>query len=239
MPTREHILGEIRRLAQQAGGKPPGKRIFESETGIKESDWSGRIWARWGDAVAEAGFQPNTRPERIAEDDVLTAIIGACRHYGHVPTVPELQLYKRGNPSFPSKNVVYGRFPTRAALVAALAERAASDDTCADVGAMVAQEPPRPPQDMAQASPAQEGHVYLLQSGTFYKVGRSADLERRVREVRVALPEAVSLVHAIRTDDPPGIEAYWHRRFAARRRNGEWFALTPQDVAAFRRRRYQ
>ncbi len=38
MFSKEHIVDELRRVAGQMG-RTPGKRVFEQETGIKESDW--------------------------------------------------------------------------------------------------------------------------------------------------------------------------------------------------------
>jgi hypothetical protein len=147
-----------------------------------------------------------------------------------------LRLYRTREPSVPSEQAIRRHFGGRAGLVASLAKRAAEDPTYADLVPMLpAISTPRP--SLARNTP--DGFVYLIQSGDFYKIGRSDDLERRMKEIRVSLPDKSVLIHSIRTDDPSGIEAYWHRRFAEKRANGEWFKLTSLDVSAFKKRKYQ
>jgi len=82
------------------------------------------------------------------------------------------------------------------------------------------------------------GYVYLLKSGKCYKIGRSNAPGRREYELSIQLPERVVMVHTIKTDDPVGIELYWHQRFAERWKNGEWFELRREDVSTFRRRKF-
>lgn len=84
----------------------------------------------------------------------------------------------------------------------------------------------------------QIGYVYLIKSGRFYKIGKANSVGRREYEIALQLPEKASTVHVIRTDDPSGIEAYWHNRFALKRKNGEWFELSAADIAIFKRRKF-
>jgi hypothetical protein len=236
--VRNQILNEIRRLAEVNGGQPPGSRLFEAQSGIRESAWRGVFWARWGDAVAEAGLQPNARQGRLDDQFYLTKFAEACRHFSKVPTAMELRMYQKIDAVFPNVKTITRRFGSLNNMPERLAEWVKGHNEYRDVAAILGNRiaRPQPPEGM---SSTKEGLVYLIRSGPHYKIGRSEELERRVKEIRVALPEAATLVHSIRTDDPAGIEAYWHRRFADRRANGEWFKLSSADVAAFKRRKYQ
>jgi hypothetical protein len=66
-------------------------------------------------------------------------------------------------------------------------------------------------------------------------LSRIGDADGRQRSPPPYVPRSALLEHAIATDDPVGVEAYWRRRFAYRRLAEDWFALTETDVAAFKR----
>jgi len=107
---------EIKRTAEANGGKSLGIKGFESETGIKISDWKGRYWVRWSDAVREAGYPPNqlSRPDDIAA--VLDRYAGLVHELGHIPVDAELLLKRRSDCTFPAKNA-FRRFGTKLNLL--------------------------------------------------------------------------------------------------------------------------
>jgi AcrR family transcriptional regulator len=235
---RDFIIQEIQRLAAAAGGRAPGQQLFTKETGIAPHQWRGRYWARWGDALNDAGFQPNDWNGKLDSEEVLREIARAVRHFGRLPTKDELLLRRRTDPNIPSDQAIRRHFGRRDDIVTALIKLTAEDPGYADLAAML---PAITSTAITRPSPSKavDGFVYLIRSGDFYKIGRSDDAERRFKQITVSLPDKAELFHTIRTDDPPGIEAYWHRRFGDRRTNGEWFKLTSQDVSAFKKRKFQ
>lgn len=78
------------------------------------------------------------------------------------------------------------------------------------------------------------GVVYLLQGGSYFKIGKSVDFEKRLGQIKLQLPYLVEVVHTIRATNPSQVETHWHRRFAPLRRNGEWFELTEAEVNEFK-----
>lgn len=240
--TKETILDEIRRLTQEGGGIAPGIEKFAAETGISWSTLRGKYWSKWSDAVAEAGFEPRRMNIKKSSDFVLETYAAVCRHYGKVPSWSEVVLYLNQHPGSISQNAMFRHFGSKSKLDQAFAAYVRSTEAAHDLLPMLRDEESAgnmAKQEQQQSTSRQDGYVYLLKSGSHYKIGKSDDIEKRVKSIVVSLPEKAELVHSIRTDDPSGIELYWHRRFAEKRANGEWFALSTSDVAAFKKRKFQ
>jgi len=85
MVTKEHIISEIQRTAIANQDRPLGKEGFAAETGIKESDWSGRYWTKWGDVVVEAGYEPNQMQGAYPHELLLSKLASFIHELGHFP----------------------------------------------------------------------------------------------------------------------------------------------------------
>jgi hypothetical protein len=235
---KEYILQEIKRTAEANGGVPLGWRKFATETGIRQADWLGKHWARWSDALLEAGCTPNEMKVAYDESFLFQKFIELARELRKLPVKGDFLMKARHDSSFPNSKT-FEKFGPKAKLVKNVMEHCRNREGYEDI-MLLCEGYALPAGDAAETTEVIDveiGFVYLMKSGKFYKVGRSNAAGRRGYEIAIQLPEKLSTVHVIRTDDPNGIEAYWHNRFAAKRKNGEWFDLDAADVAAFKKRK--
>ncbi len=239
---RDHILTEIARTGRENDGKPLGWRRFENETGIKKWQWQ-QYWARFADAQRDAGFQPNEKNISYDKTSIALRLAKLSQSLGRLPAVSDLRVAAAREAGFPDVRTIQRSLGNRDGMTQALLAFCADKDEYRDVVQWLQLEFSRPASALSITprngdAGSNDGFVYLIKSGRFHKLGRTNSVGRREREISLQLPEQTMVVHKIKTDDPVGIEKYWHSRFASQRKNGEWFDLTAQDVAAFRRRKF-
>jgi hypothetical protein len=230
--TKTEILNSIRRIAADNGGKAPGSQRVATETGMRKSDWYPKLWVRWSDAVREAGLAPNSLAVAPPDVELIKKHIAIIRQLDRFPIDADLRLQPNARG--------LSRLGTKRERAAKVLQYCRTHKNFEDVielcEATLATMPSAA--ERPTASPSENsGYVCLLKHGNRaeYKIGRTVNPVRREGEVRLELPERLAPIHYVQTDDPAGIEAYWHRRFADKRKQGEWFALSVEDVRAFKR----
>lgn len=236
---KDLILQEIKRLAAENGGVPPGRIFFERQTGIKYSEWYPHLWLRWSEAQAEAGYAPRKFQTRFGDDVIIEKYIALVRELklDRPLLIGEIKRKARTDKTFPSDNV-FDRFGGKTKLVQVLAAYCQDKPGYEDISAICAAA--QSSMVCSEVSAGERprivvGFVYLMKSGRYYKIGRTTSVARRGGELTVKIPVPPKTIHSIETDDPVGVEGYWHKRFANKRGEGEWFELSPEDVAAFKR----
>ncbi len=239
--NRDQILDQIRALAATNDGQPVGERTFQKATGIARSQLWQAGFAKYNEAVAAAGFLPNTPNGPLETSTMLRKLAALTLELGRFPTKGHIKVARAQNPAFPSYEAFLrlsgGAFKHLPEVLLGYCRASGQHDVLPHISSLVAVEPAEI--DAKPKSARVIGYVYLVKHDRHFKIGRSNDVTRRRREIALLLPNELEHVHVIETDDPEGIEQYWHRRFESRRTRGEWFDLKPEDVAAFRRRRYQ
>lgn len=77
------------------------------------------------------------------------------------------------------------------------------------------------------------GYVYFVQeymNGSF-KIGKTKNLEKRMNVFGVKLPFENKLIYLVKTGNHHQTEVAFHKHFADKRLEGEWFALNKDDLS--------
>jgi len=240
--NKAQIILEIQRTASENGGLPLGLRAFKSETGISTHTWCGKHWRNWSEALKDAGFEPNNPSVAHEQSFLILSLTRLTQKNRRFPTYADMLLEKQTDKSFPNRHPLerLGTVNKRIELVRRYAKE---HPEYSDVLEVLPNQ--GPDNEESSADPdvtTEEGYVYmgLLKIGREkrYKIGKAVLVGRRTDQISIQLPEDLELVHAIRTDDAHGIEDYWHRRFKPKNTKGEWFALSREDVQAFKKRKF-
>ncbi len=206
----------------------------------REASWNAGF-PNCGAAVEAAGLAANQFNAAIDTPSMLRVLGELTRRLGSFPTKGDIKVEKARDPQFPSYEAFFRlsgqAYASLPAMLLAFCDSSAEFKDVAELLGQATAESTTT--DLQSKLKRVVGYVYLVKHGRDFKIGRSNDVSRRRREISLLLPQELEHVHIIETDDPEGIEQYWHRRFGARKVRGEWFRLSAEDIAAFRRRRYQ
>lgn len=74
------------------------------------------------------------------------------------------------------------------------------------------------------------GYVYLVRSGEYYKIGISAEPEKRIAGLQVGSPYPIETIHIQMSADYIGLERHLHAVYSDYRVTGEWFSFDDEMI---------
>ncbi|MGZ9899294.1 GIY-YIG nuclease family protein [Shewanella gaetbuli] len=74
------------------------------------------------------------------------------------------------------------------------------------------------------------GYVYLIESEYGYKIGKTVNIKSRTRLFEVKLPFPIKLINYSWFENYSKAESDFHKKFAQKRQEGEWFKLELEDI---------
>lgn len=90
------------------------------------------------------------------------------------------------------------------------------------------------PEPIVEPTPIREkeiGYVYLLRADNgLTKIGKTRSLEQRLDHFTTKLPYELELIGTIESEQYSAIETELHNMFRSKRKRGEWFDLSDEDL---------
>jgi len=74
------------------------------------------------------------------------------------------------------------------------------------------------------------GFIYILECGMGFKIGKTKNIKARNKIFEVKMPFKYWIIITAKTFDYHKVERDLHKMYESKRINGEWFALTYDDI---------
>lgn len=81
----------------------------------------------------------------------------------------------------------------------------------------------------------QKGWIYIVQCGDHYKIGKTKNVKRRFIQLQSSMPYPLRLEHQSQHDNVVQVERELHTMFHDKWIRGEWFKLSDEDLAWFKK----
>lgn len=247
MLTKDEIIKTVQEWSRINYSRTPSEKIIREELKIPRWEWNA-FWIKVTDLQREAGLQPQGFDKsKYAKDDLCDKFIKVIREEGTLPSRAYLDFRHKQDPEFPSSGTFYDRLGQHkngtlaTSILGYIKDKQAYEDIFTICNALLEKKDDAESENSSVVNSV--GYAYLLKTkllkSTAYKIGKTKDIESRMRQLRQQSNDN-QLLHKIKTDDVDGLEGYWHLRFSAKRLyphkpKDEWFKLSPSDIAAFRR----
>ena len=244
---QDDLIAQLQRIARENGGRPPGERGFFSEARLtKRHLWDAGIRS-YGDLCELAGYKRNRLTQQMTPDQLFEPLAVLAAKLKRFPDHTDREMAHGKDAAFPSYEAYRTAQNKSGRLDRQLLEWCRSRPQHSKALGILEEHVSRQdlrPQKLRQGARVVKGYVYLLRyggRGRDYKLGMTDQVDRRHSQISAMFPGDLHTVHVIETDDPVGIERYWLRRFEDKRveNKKEIFRLAPEDIAAFKTRKYQ
>jgi hypothetical protein len=230
MSTAAEIIVKLKSAIASNGGQPPSSRAFFKASGLNHRDLLRAGWPTYGALLQSQGLQPTEMRRGYTDEEVFRPLAELVVSLGHFPTQNEREVERHRNQAFPSSEA-YIRRGRGVMLEHALREWCQTTGNFPELVQTLKQSPSAP----YVAAPVVRGYVYMLRAGNRIKIGKESTEGARQAAAGTWL-ENPTVIHRIPTDDPEGVEKYWHERFKKQGKHvkGELFNLSAADIAAFK-----
>ncbi len=75
-----------------------------------------------------------------------------------------------------------------------------------------------------------EGFIYIIKSGEYYKIGRAKDKDNRVKTYITENPKEIKLIFSHKVKNSKATERFLHQMFHKKKFRNEWFSLNEEDI---------